>query len=394
MVLGVAIAVLAAGAYMITGRASAGPIGLEGVGDAGADPFADAIAVTEVPDVVEGYVEVDVVVDPDTGLGEVPGTDPALYGGLPDSLTCDVPGLAEALSGERAAAWASVPGVDAEEIDDYLAGLTPVILTVDTWVTGHAYRDGAAVPQQVVLQRGTSVLVDPSGVPRVKCLSGSPLLPPRPGDDRPEDAEGDRWAEFDSDAVAGVVPGDEVERFDVVDLTTGQRFEVPVGGSIRPENIALAANGLGAVQLGDTQSEVVQALSAELGEPDEQRSRDYGPGCRTVTIWWGWEDINDDALIAEFDASTGELLSYSYTNSGPDPSPLYRMATPEGLEAGMSVDEVSRRHPGATRRTRAGVTEFVVSDGYVISARTSTRPGVTGPYVETIAAGDVPCREG
>jgi hypothetical protein len=60
----------------------------------------------------------------------------------------------------------------------------------------------------------------------------------------------------------------------------------------------------------------------------------------------------------------------------------------------MSVDEVARRHPGATRRTRAGVTEFVVSDGYVISARTSTRPGVTGPYVETIEAGDVPCRDG
>ena len=48
-------------------------------------------------------------------------------------------------------------------VPGYLRSLTPVQLRMDTRVTNHGYRDGAATSYQAVLQTGTAVLVDDRG---------------------------------------------------------------------------------------------------------------------------------------------------------------------------------------------------------------------------------------
>ena len=53
------------------------------------------------------------------------------------------------------------------------------MLTADTRVTNHGFKDGKTTPRQAVLQAGTAVLVDNTGVPRARCGCGNPLLPPK-----------------------------------------------------------------------------------------------------------------------------------------------------------------------------------------------------------------------
>ena len=70
------------------------------------------------------------------------------------------------------------PNATPAGIGAYVDSLTPVVLTDDTLVTNHGYRDGHATTLPAVLQAGTAVMVDTLGVPRVKCNCGNPLTPP------------------------------------------------------------------------------------------------------------------------------------------------------------------------------------------------------------------------
>ncbi|CAM5265343.1 hypothetical protein SGRIM128S_01471 [Streptomyces griseomycini] len=79
---------------------------------------------------------------------------------------------------DKNGAFASVAGVKSSEVPSYLRSLTPLQLRVDTRVTNHGYRDGAATEYQAVLQAGTAVLVDDLGMPRVRCACGNPLTKP------------------------------------------------------------------------------------------------------------------------------------------------------------------------------------------------------------------------
>lgn len=124
---------------------------------------------------------------PDTSAGatpdatrEVTGSTPGLYGGTRSVASCDVEQQAALLSGDRAKsrAFAEAAGIPEPRLGDWLRGLTPVALRVDTRVTGHGYRDGNATPFQSVLQSGTAVLVDRYGTPRVRCACGNPLRSP------------------------------------------------------------------------------------------------------------------------------------------------------------------------------------------------------------------------
>ncbi|MET7650133.1 MULTISPECIES: DUF6777 domain-containing protein [unclassified Streptomyces] len=113
----------------------------------------------------------------------VPGVDggeKGLYGGTRNVSSCDVEQQIKALGAEPAKnrAFASVAGVAPSGVPAHLRSLTPVQLRLDTRVTNHGYRDGAATTYQAVLQAGTAVLVDRHGVPRVRCACGNPLTPP------------------------------------------------------------------------------------------------------------------------------------------------------------------------------------------------------------------------
>lgn len=372
--------------------AAAAEVALQPVGDFGPDPFARIVDITEVAEFPSTIKAVTTSVDETTGTRIAEGTTPELYGGLPTELVCDIEALESGLDDPaRGSAWAGVLGIRSSAIADSLDEWTPALLTADTWITSHSYSGRRAVPHQTVLQRGTAVLIDAQGVPRVTCASGSPLLPPSLGGEfavtKPDSGA---WQGYRPGAVTSVEPGETVEEFVVVDLENGRTYTQPVGGSIKAKNLTLAPDGLGVVSFGDSEQQVVDTLEELLGDSDREVSKSYGGACRTTTFWWGAEDVDGDSLVVEFDDVTGEFLRYLHTNSGPDPTPRYGVETPEGLAAGAPLDEVSRLYPGAVRRTTSvGKTRFLTDDGYVFSA--ALDPGDSDPYIETIEAGSVPC---
>ncbi|MEU2235782.1 DUF6777 domain-containing protein [Streptomyces vietnamensis] len=115
-----------------------------------------------------------------SAVPEMSGSTPGLYGGTRSVSSCDVEQQVRYLSGEPAknAAFASVVGIPPNDVPDYLRSLTPLQLRVDTRVTNHGFRNGAATTYQAVLQAGTAVMVDGHGVPRVRCACGNPLTGP------------------------------------------------------------------------------------------------------------------------------------------------------------------------------------------------------------------------
>src|SRR5690606_37947598 len=88
--------------------------------------------------------------------------------------------LAASLQAEplKAQAWAQAHGIGTQQIAGYLSSLTPTYLKSDTLTMNHAYDNGRDTSNPAVLQAGTGVLVDKTGVPVVKCNCGNPLTRP------------------------------------------------------------------------------------------------------------------------------------------------------------------------------------------------------------------------
>jgi hypothetical protein len=141
----------------------------------------------------------------------------------------------------KAEAWADALGIEVGDISSYIQGLTPVRLRFDTRVTNHGFRDGKANAFQSVLQAGTAVMVDSTGMPRVKCNCGNPLGAPTPlGDTGTSQSDAanvdslasnpdDAWESFDVGNVVVVNEGDTVETFVMMDFDSGAVFRRPVG---------------------------------------------------------------------------------------------------------------------------------------------------------------------
>ncbi len=135
----------------------------------------------------------------------VAGTSPGLYGGTGDISRCDADALVGFLdeNPDKAEAWAGAVDIDAGEIADYVGTLEPLVLLHDTRVTNHGFSGGRATPHQSVLQAGTAVLADSTGVPRTRCACGNPLAPPEVTDS--EETAGPSWPSAEEPVVA--VPG-------------------------------------------------------------------------------------------------------------------------------------------------------------------------------------------
>lgn len=216
--------------------ADATAVRLDQAGEAGPDPFTDSVSVTEVSefptDVRVLGAEVLGRAEPAEAGGAsftLAGTEPGLYGGSNEKSVCDPERLVRFLTGDdaKAKAWASVFDIPVAGIPEFVDGLTPTVLLVDTRVTNHGFSDGTATDVQAVLQAGTAVLVDDRGTPRVKCNCGNPLAPP----EEIERAEytGERWTGFDPDALLAVEAGAPATELAVVDLQTGETIDLPVG---------------------------------------------------------------------------------------------------------------------------------------------------------------------
>jgi len=283
-----------------------------------------AIALPDVPPIGRGIAAA-------VAGRTVEGDEPGLFGGSRDVGVCDVEALIEFLTddenADKADAWAGVQGIDVDEIEDFIRGLTSVRLRFDTRVTNHGFSGGNATPSQSVLEAGTAVLVDDQGVPRVKCNCGNPLAEPADvGDLDDEEAldEGliqnldDAWDNFDPVLVVVVEAGATVDSFILVDLDSGDLFKREVGSN--GDNIPDAE-----VEAGDLEDLDLCDVFADsptcLGTPPDDTttttaggtttSIELGTGDVQVTLEW---PSNADLDLAVTDP-TGEQISFG--NSGP-----------------------------------------------------------------------------
>jgi hypothetical protein len=208
-----ALVVVAAGACGGGGK-KAVQVARVAVGVAGVDPFTPAVGTDQ-----EG------VVRPDTA-GPIDGGTPGLYGGTRDSKSCDADKLIAFLEANtaKAAVWAGVRRIRPADIARYIKKLTAVFLRIETLVTNHGFEDGKATDVPSVLQPGTGVLIDESGVPVAKCNCGNPLT-----ELEQETTElaftGDSWPGFSEARTASVRPGRAASSRVLVDLTGRQAFE-------------------------------------------------------------------------------------------------------------------------------------------------------------------------
>ncbi|MFD6156535.1 DUF6777 domain-containing protein [Nocardia sp. NPDC060256] len=176
------------------------------------------------------------------------GDEAALYGGKPkqpigggDEMIShfqnDVNAatlVAATLELDQTLRWARGAKLEADNLDDYLRELTSVVLTADTMVRYHVYRNGQFESSPAILQAGTTVMVDTHGVPRLRNLSGSPLTVLDQLDPTQLTYSGSRWQDFDAASVVAVQPsGAAVPTLRLRDLSdpnkSDQVFQRPIG---------------------------------------------------------------------------------------------------------------------------------------------------------------------
>ena len=293
------------------------------VGESAGAAFTDLSVDESVPDARVEEVS--------TGLAGhvVEGAEPAVYGGSRDTQVCDVATLVSFLTDPaneaKAQAWADTLGIEVSEIETYIGGLTAVRLRWDTRVTNHGFRDGEATPFQSLLQAGTAVMVDDTGVPRVKCNCGNPLGEPAALGDASETSAldvddvaenpDDAWEGLDPAQAVAVTPGATVTAVTLVDVDEGGLLERPVGS----DGASKRDTGTGDVQL-TLEWDSAADLDLAVVEPDgtETYFGESGPsasgGQLDVDSNVGCED--DDGVpgaVENIYWPTGDAPSGSYT---------------------------------------------------------------------------------
>ncbi|WP_028807747.1 DUF6777 domain-containing protein [Streptomyces canus] len=186
-----------------------GEVFLQAAAKTGPEPFTESTAKdSSVPPVAASPTGSS---EPANAVRGVDGSAPGLYGGTRNVSSCDVEKQVKALQADptKNKVFASVAGVPPSGVPAFLRSLTPVQLRMDTRVTNHGYRDGAATTYQAVLQAGTAVLVDDRGVPRTRCACGNPLTPPIAQQTTPK-RTGDTWASYNPSNVVVVAPSTTV----------------------------------------------------------------------------------------------------------------------------------------------------------------------------------------
>ncbi|MEU4711182.1 DUF6777 domain-containing protein [Nocardia salmonicida] len=149
----------------------------------------------------------------------------AFYGAHPEQAS----GAAQVLRDDAAFKWSGGQRIDGSDLVRYLRELTPALLRIDVRVTDHLWVNGRAVPRQSILQAGTAVLLDSHGVPRFRSLSGSPLTLPSALAHTPT-IVGTPWPGYAPEQVVAISPcATPLTRITLIDSSTGQPFDRPVG---------------------------------------------------------------------------------------------------------------------------------------------------------------------
>ena len=260
-------------------EANADEIFLEPVDFGGDDPFTEPVTVDGASALGEAVGELR---DDDLVEGSVNGSEPGLYGGTLNQSVCDREQLVDFLgdNADKARAFADVLDIEVEDIPEYIASLTPVVLRGDTRVTNHGFRDGRATPFQAILEAGTAVLVDFQGIPRVKCYCGNPLLEPE--EVSSPSYTGDRWDDFDPDDIQVTFVDIDIDIFVLTDVINGGTFIRPKGtdgDDDEPED-------------GDDEPPTTTTPPATTSPPDTtspppETTAPLGTGDVQVTLTWG-----------------------------------------------------------------------------------------------------------
>lgn len=350
----------------------------EPVGTAGPDPFTTSVTVREaatLPDTVTAVAtrtrdRAPTTDAHTTSIAVLTGTTPGLYGGTRDDTACDVEAMTRFLEAnpDKATAWAATQDITVEDLTDYLTGLTPVVLTADTWVTNHGYADGTATPRQSILQAGTAVLVDDQGTPRARCSCGNPLRAPDTTTADPADTTTTPWDGYDPDRIVTIDPGPTTDTLTLTDLTTGDPYDQPTGTTARDEgdpgttttttdDLVLATDGLGVLPFGRPGAEVEATLTDILGEPDEAFVCDFDGPEPTCTVhdpqgrFVTWGD-----LTVWVSKATGAFEHYTYAPyAAPIGEPIDveelrpPASTPEGITVGSTARELLATFDGIQR---------------------------------------------
>ena len=230
-------------------EAAAGEIILSPAADVGPDPFSpDPFAAAPDPTLAQPATAVTTpitVASSQTLTGNA-GGEPGLYGGTKDKAACDPQKIVDFLAAnpDKAAAWVAALDADPDVkfadgrrltvdlIPEYIGTLTPLVLRDDIRVTNHGFKAGKPTKLQSVLQKGSAVLVDDHGVPRVKCYCGNPLLPPTASKAKPI-YTGKKWPDFDPGKVTVITINKTViTNFVVTDPKTGTTFTLPAGSKV------------------------------------------------------------------------------------------------------------------------------------------------------------------
>lgn len=135
-------------------------------------------------------------------------------------------------------------------------------------------------------------------------------------------------------------------------------------------SLVLEADGLGAVSFGDPATEVLAALSKELGEPedDDTLSECGGGADRGVR----WADLSVSFM-------GGNLVGYHY--GSPSGDVTHQISTIEGISAGSTVGQLKAAYPTVEVTESSLGPEWTVPDG-VNGFLSSMGPAatVTGVY--------------
>lgn len=167
-----------------------------------------------------------------------------LYDGVRGHTSCNVAAMVAALIRDPVAgqAWADAQNIGFSDAPAWIVHLTPALLRVDTYATLYTY-DGRPVAHDAVLQAGTAVLLDSTGIPRARCVGSNPVTGAIPYRLKAT-YTGKRWSGFAPSKVFNVtVAPQPLTKFVMSDLLTNKSFVRPVETAGSKDGDAPASGG-------------------------------------------------------------------------------------------------------------------------------------------------------
>lgn len=355
-----------------------GEIFLEPAAEVGPEPFsATPAAPAPTPAATQQIPASTVTGKPAAAVASSSGRKPGLYGGSSSETVCEPQKIIDFLKANpaKAAAWVAAlnndPTVAAQygkqltpaDIPAYIATLTPLVLNSDTRVTNHGFRNGKPTPRQAVLQKGSAVLADLNGVPRVRCYCGNPLTSPIASKVKPKYTGGTTGWTTPVNMVVVIVPttpGSGPFQVTPIGQPNGPLSSLingwtPTGGTTTPTSGPTTTSGSTSSMppttgVTPTTAAPTTAVSTTGSNPtmsgasfardpsgDSYCASTYGPGSVGLTLTASYSDPDGDAgvvLTGDLGSGHGDLSSdTTFTGGGANGTLTSRLCGTPGTTA-------------------------------------------------------------